>query len=68
MIKAWGGFVRGFKFKLQWGQKFTSKKRELKNVMIFLIKKKKILLFIFTGGEERVAGRLNILYFLLFAG
>lgn len=28
--------MRGFKFKLQWGQKFTSKKRELKNVMIFL--------------------------------
>ena len=66
--------MRGFKFKLQWGQKFTSKKRELKNVMIFLQyisdkkKKKKILLFIFTGGGERVAGRLNILYFLLFAG
>ena len=23
MVKGWGGFVRGSKFKSQWGQKFT---------------------------------------------
>ena len=50
--------MRGFKFKLQWGQKFTSKKRELKNVMIFLQyisdkKKKKKFFYLFSQGVGR---------------
>ena len=55
--------MRGFKFKLQWGQKFTSKKRELKNVMIFLIKKKKNSSIYFHRGWGE--GGREVEYFVL---
>ena len=29
MVKGWGGFVGGYRFKSKWGQKFTYKKKRL---------------------------------------